>query len=554
MFRSLSRGSAHWVLLAVGALAGVSIVAAGAAPSPGNPSGVTVAGGNGLGSAANQLNHPVGLSVDSAGNVYVVDLGNDRVQKWAPGATVGVTVAGGNGDGAAANQLSSPAALFVDGTGNVYVSDPYNNRVQLWTPGATAGVTVAGGNGQGAAANQLNHPYGMSVDAAGNVYVADTFNDRVQEWAPGATAGITVAGGNGAGSAANQLGDPEGVSVDAAGDVFVADTGLQRVQMWAPGATSGVTVAGGNGYGSGADQFNGPTGLFLVPRPPHCIRVACVPTPPLIYVADANNHRVQLWVSGATSGVTVAGGIPGGSGASQFDSPLDVFVGGAGYLYVSDSGNDRVQRWNALSGIVSPPPLVRGDCSGVALLGKIQPALSSAPTQVSSALVTARPGTVINDSSGTPRTSPGVASCTFQGTTYDDVKVGLHLTGVASCDATNIDPQLVPLNGKLSFLYGGATLKLGAYVSITGYDFTAGRDIVTLAGIVTSGQLAGLKVSGELFFDPVLPPPRGSHDVSYDSSQIGRPCELGGDPIALAYVGDGISLRGNTATGLTFST
>ena len=99
------------------------------------------------------------------------------------------TVAGGNGYGSAAKQLTLPYGIFVDPAGNVYVADRDNNRVQKWAPGATEGVTVAGGNGMGSGPNQLFNPYGIAVDAAGNIYIADSGNDRVQKWAPGATSG-----------------------------------------------------------------------------------------------------------------------------------------------------------------------------------------------------------------------------------------------------------------------------------------------------------------------------------------------------------------------------
>jgi hypothetical protein len=220
--------------------------------------------------------------------VYVSDAGNNRVQKWAPGATAGVTVAGGNGTGSAANQLSNPAGLFVDGAGNVYVVDTLNNRVQKWAPGGTAGVTVAGGNGVGSAANQLNDgPFGgVFVDGAGNVYVSDTFNDRVQKWAPGASAGVTVAGGDSGGACclSSHLRLPEGVFVDSLGDVYVADSLNERVQEWAPGAPAGVTVAGDNstGPGSAADQLFEPASVF-------------VDGAGIIYVADTGNNRVQAW-------------------------------------------------------------------------------------------------------------------------------------------------------------------------------------------------------------------------------------------------------------------
>src|SRR5450631_2049851 len=137
-----------------------------------------------------------------------------------PGSTSGVTVAGGNGPGSAANQLY-PGGLFVDSNRNIYVVDVDNARTQKWMSGATSGITVAGGNGTGSAANQLNFPIGLQVDTSGNMYIADASNDRIQKWAPGASSGVTVAGGNGRGSASNQLDDPLRVAVDGGGNVYV---------------------------------------------------------------------------------------------------------------------------------------------------------------------------------------------------------------------------------------------------------------------------------------------------------------------------------------------
>ena len=94
-------------------------------------------GGNGEGSAANQLNFPNGIYMDASGNVYVSDAGNYRVQKFAPGSTVGITVAGGNGGGSAANQLGFTRGIYVDLNGDIYVVDESNNRVQKWTSVAT---------------------------------------------------------------------------------------------------------------------------------------------------------------------------------------------------------------------------------------------------------------------------------------------------------------------------------------------------------------------------------------------------------------------------------
>ena len=308
------------------ALGGLLGVLPGTEASAATTSGVTVAGGNGDGAAANQLSGPSDVFADASGDVFVVDANNERVQEWAPGATSGVTVAGGNGQGSAANQLDNPNGVFVDGAGNVYVGDTGNSRVQKWAPGATSGVTVAGGNGQGSAANQLDHPSNVFVNAAGDVYVCSgsilSGDGRVSEWAPGATSGVTVA----------TLGTPAGLSVDSAGDVYVADDTGDTVQEWAPGASAGVTVAGGNGDGSAANQFFSPVGLFVDGAGD-------------IYVDDTGNSRVQEWAPGASDGMTVAGGNGKGSAANQLNNEFGVAVDGAGDVYVADYENDRVQEW-----------------------------------------------------------------------------------------------------------------------------------------------------------------------------------------------------------------
>jgi hypothetical protein len=245
---------------------------------------VTVAGGNGGGSAANQLNGASGVFVDSSGDVYVADGGNNRVQEWAPGATSGVTVA--RADLQQYRGGTPPVSLFVDSSGDVYVPDYGNNRVQEWKPDGTS-VTAATVPFQ-------SFPRAVFVDGSGDVYVA--YGGGVQEWAPGATSGVTVIGGI----------SPQGLFVDGSGDVYVDPNG-RLVQKWAPGATSGVTVASGGGS---SDSFS-------------------VDASGDVFVTDADG--LQEWAPGATSGVTVAP--VGGS----------VFVDNSGDVYV-DRG-DRVQEW-----------------------------------------------------------------------------------------------------------------------------------------------------------------------------------------------------------------
>ncbi|MDA9344098.1 Ig-like domain-containing protein [Algibacter sp.] len=307
---------------------------------PGKGEVLTVAGGNGNGSAANQLSGTQAIYVDNVGNVYVAEYVNSRIQKWKPGATVGITVAGGNGVGCNDDQLAYPTGVSLDNLGNIYIAHQGCQTVVKWIEGNNQGTTVAG-TGEGVAANQMSNIFEIFVDTENNIYVCDGNNQRIQKWAPGATEGITVAGGNGNGSAANQLGNAYDVHVDLEGNIYVADGNNQRIQKWAPGATEGITVAGGNGDSKATNQFSRPWGVFL-------------DVEGNIYVGDTQNKRVQKWAPGATEGITVAGGNGDSSASNQFGKIVDVFINSQGFLYVADEQNSRVQKFQIASQIIIP--------------------------------------------------------------------------------------------------------------------------------------------------------------------------------------------------------
>jgi len=301
--------------------------------------GITVAGGNGQGLNSNQLNLPNGIFVDSKGNIFIADAGNNRVQKWAPGAKIGITVAGDSiQGGSAANELNDPTNIVVDSFGNLFITDQSNNRIQKWMPGVDSGITVAGGNGPGNKANQLHWPADVFLDGSNNIFICDGApNNRIQKWATGADSGITVAGGNGNGSKANQLSGPTSVYVDKTGNIFIDDAGNFRIQKWAPGTDSGKTIAGGKNFtGYSPNQLAFTNGVY-------------VDSIGNIFIADAGWGRVLEWTPGADSGITIVGGNGWGSNAEQFGYLTYFFLDKNYNLYVSDNWNNRVQEFKAIT-------------------------------------------------------------------------------------------------------------------------------------------------------------------------------------------------------------
>ncbi len=259
-------------------------------------------GGDGGAATSAQLNAPLGLAVDTAGNLYIADSGNARVRRVTAAGSIstvagnGTAGFGGDGGAASAANLNTPSDVAVDATGNLYIADLSNNRVRKVTPAGTISTVAGNGNGGydgdgGPAVNaRLRLPRAVAVDAAGNLYIADSGN-RVVRQVNAAGQISTIAGNpfNGAqgdgGPALNaQLGTPSGIAVDGAGNVYISDGGA-RVRKISNGfivTIAGNGVAGYSGDGSvGAfAQLNVPTALAL-------------DTAGTVYVADTGNNAVR---------------------------------------------------------------------------------------------------------------------------------------------------------------------------------------------------------------------------------------------------------------------
>jgi hypothetical protein len=201
-----------------------------------------------------------------------------------------------------------------------------------------------------------------------------------------------------------------------------------------------------------------------------------------------------------------------------------------------------------------------GGCAGTQFLGVIEPPLVVAATPVVIKTKTAKLGLVVyGPGFSGPLTTTGAATCNIAGNVFTDVLVSSKLSGVASCDPASVDPNQYPANGKIKLLYAVKTLFTQAYIRIAGFDPVPGPDVIAVTGIVVKGGGVGATVSGEVFFDPVIKAlvnneaggPELKGQYYFDNSQIVLPCGFGGNSIGLVYGGDGPSLLGSVAAGLS---
>ncbi len=201
-----------------------------------NASGVFQLAWGTSGSGSGQfLNGAGGVAVDSAGNVYVTDLGNHRVEKFTSG---GIFTTSWGGSGTGNGQFGGPEGIAIDAADNIYIADTGNHRIQKFD---TSGTFVTKWGTNGSADGQFDTPWGVSVDSLGDVYVADTNNNRIQKFSATGTF-ISSCGTSGSGN--DQFSGPQDVGADSAGNYYVADTGNDRVQKFGAGGAAPIANAG----------------------------------------------------------------------------------------------------------------------------------------------------------------------------------------------------------------------------------------------------------------------------------------------------------------------
>ncbi len=274
--------------------------------------------GDGMPAQQAQIFLPLDTVVDNAGNYYISDSGNYRIRRVTASTGLISTVAGNgvqgySGDGGLATRasISGPSGLALDGAGNLFFVDSSNHCVRRVDAVSGIVTTVAGmpqksgysGDNGPATAATLSSPNGLAIDASGNLYIGDTGNNAVRE-------------------------------------VLASNSAIKTL------AGTGVATYNGDNKSATSAALNSPWGL-------------AVGLDGSVYIADLNNHRIRkVSLSGIIT--TVAGnGAEGFSGdkaaanSAQLNAPAGIAVDPANNLYISDSGNYRVRKVYAKTGIIT---------------------------------------------------------------------------------------------------------------------------------------------------------------------------------------------------------
>lgn len=323
--------------------------------------------GDGGPAVSAQLASPKGVAVDSSGNVFIADAGNNRIRKVTPARVIS-TIAGdgplGDGSPAVSASLNLPVGVAVDGSGNLFIAESNSGRIRTVNSAGIISTVAGGGFGGdgGPAVSAYLNPKGLALDRSGNIFIADGYSNSVRKVT---ASGIisTVAGngtlgfsGDGGQAVAAQLYGPVGVAVDASGNIFIAEPSNYRVRRVTPAGVIN-TFAGGGQCANIPCGDGGPATSASLDAP---FGVAIDDSGALLVAAQWENRVRKV----ATNGVitSVAGSSFGGDGGPATSALLKsgsgngecrLAVDGSGNVFIADTDNHRIRRIDAVTGIIT---------------------------------------------------------------------------------------------------------------------------------------------------------------------------------------------------------
>jgi len=374
--------------------------------------------GNGGPATKAQLIYPTGVAVDSAGDLYIADHLSQVVRKVTASTGIisiyaGTGFAGYSGDNGKATEaeLDEPIGLALDSTGNLYIAD-YRNNVVREVNAKSGIITTVAGNGYGAGVpggvdncgvltlgvkattTSLCNPQGLAVDGEGNLYIGIAYGYRVLK-VTAATGILSAYAGNGndgysgdGGLAINaEMGyEAEGLALDSAGNLYIADPYYCAIRK-VTASTGIITSLMGNGEPYNACNYNGnpgdggPASKASVLNP-YGIAVDASGD---LFIADADHDSIRVIAAGNGNIYTLAGGYwtqtfgtstywfgqagysgdGGPAAAAYLNFPQGMALDSSGNLYIADMNNSVIRKVAQATVLPTETPVITPGSSSI---------------------------------------------------------------------------------------------------------------------------------------------------------------------------------------------
>jgi streptogramin lyase len=273
------------------------------------------------GSEPGQLKSPWGIAVDSKGDIWVSDLGNNRIEEFSPEGTFLAKIGElGSGSG----QLKSPGGIAFDAKGDLWIADTGNSRIAEYNPAESKWLPSIGS--LGSEKGKLKEPTAIAFDSKGNLWVADSGNNRVEKF--NVTEGKATSEFGSLGSEPGKLDEPKGIAIDVEGNIWVSDKVNNRLQKF---SAEGVLKAHFGTEGTEEGQLSSPLGLAMDASGE-------------VWVADRLNNRAEAF-STATGGYVGQAGWKG-TGNGQMIEPRSIAFDANGNMWIVDSLNNRIDEYS----------------------------------------------------------------------------------------------------------------------------------------------------------------------------------------------------------------